>query len=78
MGVTRGDPLYFNTKEKQGTRDDAVCRGTAPQAGKWRVCFPMVSLEVFFDFILPAALRPWGRLSLKQKSVPRIFPLGGE
>ena len=29
-----------------------------------RVRFPMVSLEFFIDIIVPAALRPWGRLNL--------------
>ena len=31
-------------------------RGTALQAGRSRVRFPMVSLEFFIDIILPAAL----------------------
>jgi hypothetical protein len=38
--------------------------GTELQAGRSRVRFPTVSLEFFNDIILPAALRPWGRLSL--------------
>jgi len=31
--------------------------------GRWRIQFPMVSLEIFLAVILPAAL-PRGRLSL--------------
>ena len=34
------------------------------QVGRSRVRFPMVSLEFFIDIILPAALWPWGWLSL--------------
>jgi hypothetical protein len=46
------------------SRDGAVRWGTALQSGRSRVWFPMVSLEFFIDIILPATLRPWGRLSL--------------
>ena len=49
-------------------------------SARWRIClrhcaersrvpFPMVSLEFFIDIILPAALWPWGWLSLEQKWV---------
>jgi len=37
---------------------------TQLQAGWSRVSFPMVSLKFFIDKTLPAALWPWGRLSL--------------
>jgi len=36
----------------------------ALQAGRPPVRSPMVSLECFIDIILPAAVWPWGRLSL--------------
>jgi len=38
--------------------------GTALQAGRSRVRFPMVSLDFFIDIILPAVVCPWGWLSL--------------
>jgi len=47
-----------------GTRGDAVCCGTALQAGRSWVRFPIVSLEIFIDVILSATLWPWGRLRL--------------
>jgi hypothetical protein len=47
-----------------GVRGGGVGWGTAQQAGRSRVRFPMVSLEFFIDITLPAALWPWGCLSL--------------
>jgi hypothetical protein len=48
--------------------------GTALHAWRPWVRFPIVSLEFFIDIILPAALWPWGWLSLQQKWVLGIFP----
>jgi hypothetical protein len=52
--------LPFDT----GARGGAVGWGTALQAGGLRVRFPMVSLKLFIDIILPAALWPCDLLSL--------------
>ena len=49
---------------QNGARGGAVGWGTALQVGRSRLRFPMVSLEFFIDIILPAALWPWGWLSL--------------
>jgi hypothetical protein len=52
---------YITAKVARGGADSW---GTALQAGRWRVPFPMVSLEFFIDIILPGSLRLWDRLSL--------------
>jgi hypothetical protein len=54
---------------QSGASCGAAGWGTALQAGRSRVRFPMVSEEFFIHMNLPAVLWPWGRLSLLQEWV---------
>jgi hypothetical protein len=62
---------------EKGARGGTVCWGTALQAGRSRVRFPIVSLEFFIDTILPAALWPWSWLSSNRNEYQDYF-MGGK
>jgi len=61
--------------EKHGARGGATGCGTALQAERSRVRFPMVLMEILNDILLPSALWPWVRLSLSFTS-PGFRPTG--
>jgi hypothetical protein len=56
--------LYLIVISVRGARGGAVGWGTALQAGRSRVRFPIISLDFFIGIILPTALWPWCWLRL--------------
>ena len=66
--TSRWEKIIYNNR----TAINHQHEDTALQAGRSRVRFPVVSMEFFFEIILPAGLWSWYRLSLQKKWVPVI------
>jgi hypothetical protein len=62
-----------NNNSNSGVRGSVVGWDSMLQAGRSLVRIPMRSLDFSIYLILPAAIWPWGRLSLWEKWVPVIF-----
>jgi hypothetical protein len=65
----------FETYNNMGVRGGVFDWGTALQAERSRIRFPMLSLAFFIYLILPVALGHWGPLSLYQKLAPGVYLL---
>jgi hypothetical protein len=59
-----------------GTRSSVSGSGNMLKTERSRVRFPMRPMDFSIDLILPAALRPWGRLGLLTEMCTRNFPAG--
>jgi hypothetical protein len=64
--------LYIQSMQ-HGARGSVVGWGTILQAGRLQFRFTVRSLNFLIDVILPAAVWPWGRLSLWQKWERGLF-----
>jgi hypothetical protein len=66
-------PIILSIRNKICHRDSVVGWENMLQAWRSRVWFPVMSLDFSINIIFPAAICPYGRLSLWKKWVPGIF-----